>query len=165
MLIRPIVEADIDTLREMWRETWRDSYSIRVGPSADAAIAASLDGDAIRSMFADDGGCLVALDAEALVGSVCFVERRTIAYVWGMVVRPGRQRRGIGTALILQAVQAFTSAEWVDLSAVDDQALAFYRRLGFVEQGPGEVDLVSEFRVATTRLVAAVGNLRVIPQT
>ena len=160
MLIRAIVEADSHALREMGRETWRDSYGTRVGPRADAAIAASLDGDAIRSMFADDGGCLVALDAEALLGSVCFVERRTIAYVWGLYVRPDHQRGGIGTALIRQAVRTFTSAEWVDLSAVDDQALAFYRKLGFVEQGPGEVDLVAKLTVATTRLIASVSDLR-----
>ena len=77
-----------------------------------------------------------------------------------MYVRPDQQRRGIGTALIRRAVQGFTNAEWVDLSAVDDKALAFYRHLGFVEQGPGEVTLVSELRVATTRLVASVSDLR-----
>ena len=88
MLIRPVVEADLDRLREMWRETWRDSYTVRLGIRTEVAIAASLDGDAIRAMFADDGGCLVALDAEALVGSVCFVERQTVAYVWACTSGP-----------------------------------------------------------------------------
>ncbi len=94
MHIHPIFASDIDTLREMWR----DSYGVLLDPRGDGAIAASLDADAVRSMFAEAGGCLVALNAEALVGSVCFAKSRGIAYIWGMYVQPDRQRRGIGTA-------------------------------------------------------------------
>ena len=56
VLIRAIVEADSHALREMGRETWRDSYGARPGPRAYAAIAASLGGEAVRSMIANFGG-------------------------------------------------------------------------------------------------------------
>ena len=159
MLIRPLSQNDLDALRSLWRITWRDTYGAELGPRAALVIDASVDGDAIQSMFTPDGGCLVAIEDGEILGSVCFVERGPVAYVWGMYVRPSHQRAGIGTRLLRRAASTFQNAEWVDCSAVDARALAFYRKLGFADQGPGEVELFQGVRRPTIRLVIAARDL------
>lgn len=164
MLIRRSGEADLGALRDLWRTTWLDSYASRLGPAADEIIETALQDDAVRSMFAGGGGCCVAEDGQEIVGSLCFAERGAVAFVWGMYVHPARQRCGVGTALIRDAARSLRRADWIDLSTVDDRALEFYRKLGFAEQGPGEVELFPHVVVPTIRLMAAIRDLRLDPQ-
>ena len=99
-----------------------------------------------------------------LVGSLCFAERGTVAYVWGNYVHSTCQRSGVGTALIRQAAQDMVLANRINLLTVDDGAFAVCRKLGFVDEGPGEVELFKGLSVPARRLATAIRNIRLNPR-
>jgi mycothiol synthase len=90
--------------------------------------------------------CLVAADGDELVGlCLCLVDEDRIqwlgrkdGYVDTLCVRPCYQRKGVGRALLLYALEALHAAGMVSATLDTDednltQAPRFYRQLGFRE--------------------------------
>ncbi len=76
---------------------------------------------------------LTAYENGSLLGLIrCVGDGETIVYIQDILVKPDHQRRGIGTALLNEALRRFPHVRQIVLSTdIEDRTLAFYRSLGF----------------------------------
>jgi GNAT superfamily N-acetyltransferase len=132
--LRPLVSDDADAVLDLQVETfgelgrrlgWPDA-----GPPADR-------GPGLRRILhlvdTDPGGAWVGLDEDgAIQGAALALVRDG---VWGLsllVVRPGRQSNGMGSALLSAALEHGEGTRGgIILSSEDDRALRAYSRAGF----------------------------------
>lgn len=76
---------------------------------------------------------LAAYEDGTLVGIVRAVgDGATVVFVQDILVRPDRQRQGIGTALLRAVLSRYPDVRQIQLTTDDTpQTVAFYRSLGF----------------------------------
>lgn len=114
--IREMTEGDLDFCLKMFLITgW--------GNTAD---------DVRRMISYEPGGCFVAsLGGEdvGIVGSICYGE---VGYLGNLIVQPGHRGRGIGAALMNEAMEHLldSGVKSIRLDAVP-KAIPLYERLGF----------------------------------
>lgn len=93
--------------------------------------------DPATLMAARDGASAIftATDDATLVGLARVIsDGATICYLQDLLVHPGFQRRGIGTAIVTEALAAFPSVRQKVLLTDDEPGQrAFYEALGFAE--------------------------------
>lgn len=161
IVVRPLAEADTTALAPLWADLERsyDPGPVPGGPALlQRARAHWESGDA-----ADDRRTVVAFDGDEVVGMAAFsvVElgpwSGTVVLVSLLHVRDGARRRGVGHALLVEAL-AFADRIGADQVAVDvpphlRDANRYFARLGF---GP-----VVTRRVATTSAL----RRRLLPET
>ena len=76
---------------------------------------------------------LAAYDGETLLGNLRAVgDGETIVFIQDILVFPAYQRKGIGTALVQEALDRYRHVRQIEL-ATDDmpKTVAFYKSLGF----------------------------------
>ncbi|HEX2103136.1 MAG TPA: N-acetyltransferase [Solirubrobacteraceae bacterium] len=121
--IRPEAPADHDAIREVHRRAF--------GPASGEAELV----DALRAAGAHEPGlCLVAVDGDAIVGHVFLSRARldsgdAVLALAPMAVRPDRQRRGVGTRLVAEALERAATTDYPLVVVVGHPE--YYPRLGF----------------------------------
>jgi GNAT superfamily N-acetyltransferase len=119
------------------RQGWTTEADLLEGQRTDAA--------AVRAIIAASaGGLLLAHDGGELV-ACCQLERRAggVAYFGMFAVRPGRQGRGLGRAVLAEA-QRLARAEWhatrMEMTVIRQRLdlIAWYARLGYQPTGATE---------------------------
>lgn len=119
--IREMTAGDLEFCLEMFRITgW--------GNTAD---------DVRRMLSYEPGGCFVAsLEGEDLgmVGSIRYGE---VGYLGNLIVQPGHRGRGIGAALMTEAMEHLldSGVKSIRLDSVP-KAIPLYQRLGFTGESP-----------------------------
>ena len=112
------------------------SASVTDDPGLLAELRANVEGNVDWWLaHADDAVHLKAMQGERLVGVVLVKQFWNLC---SLFVDPGMQRRGVGRALLEEAVQQCRGrspkdALWLNAAPA---AIPFYRRLGFVERTP-----------------------------
>ncbi|MFQ6090473.1 MAG: GNAT family N-acetyltransferase, partial [Candidatus Bipolaricaulia bacterium] len=88
-----------------------------------------------RLLAYEPEGCFIAEEGGKPAGMVTTTSYGKLGWIGCLIVEPERQRRGIGTELMRQAIQYLQErgVETIRLDAVQ-QAVPLYRRLGFVEE-------------------------------
>ena len=131
MNLRPATKADEAVLRELWEqfeselpappedvETWEQEWQ---------DVAADIDGRGAVYLAENDDGVLGGARAKMIEGGVWYV---VFAYV-----RPDARRRGVLKALLRELVregrERGSSRVTLDVLAVNEVAVAVWRRLGF----------------------------------
>ena len=144
--IRPFRPEDLDVLAEFWRDMASDPLvSDHVYPPTEENVARWRSW--VLKVHEEEGGHVLVAEAEG-VGPVGFVllrsrvERplwtpRRTAIIYDLYVRPDWRRRGVGTALLEEAMKIVRQegATHVRISALADNepALRLYKKLGFRE--------------------------------
>ena len=136
--IRPVTPRDVEPLCSLAREIWRAHYPPIIGEAQTEymlaqryqreIVEAELDREDIRWVVAHEG--------ERMVGFASFhVQESGELKIDKLYVHPGRQRQGIGGALIEQAcevAQSRGSASVVlAVNKRNHSAIAAYRKHGF----------------------------------
>lgn len=118
MRLRPAMESDAEAVRA--------TVAAAFGRTDEADLVDRLraDGDAVVSLVAEDEGKVVG----HLTLSRMTAPFRALALA-PVSVTPGRQGRGIGSAMILAAVEAARLGGWQGVFVLGDQA--YYSRFGF----------------------------------
>lgn len=143
-VIRPATPQDVPQIVAIWGELARQHARL------DPAFATSDRWQEeyrhfVRGlMFRDDALAVVAVEEDQVVGYAVgrismlpgFFARRRRGYIHDVVVRRDRRRRGVGRRLVdaLQHWMAEAGASSVELAvaACNEEAVAFWERLGFV---------------------------------
>ena len=139
---RPATEADLDLARRIHHDAYRDAVERQFGrwveSEQDRFFAAG---------WADASHEIVLCDGEPC-GYVCIEERADDVHVRELVIRPELQGRGIGTALLGQAIErARGRGVPVRLGTFHrNRAAGLYRRLGFRETGRTRTHILMEWR-------------------
>jgi len=140
--VRPAAEADLPAVRQVLMETWHATYDAVFGADMVTEITGRWHSlDALRGqlnkagtafLVAERDGALVAtLYASPGCDGVLMLER--------LYVLPAMQGHGVGRALWRAMLDRFAGARSVRLEVhpANGPAIAFYRRLGFVDAGSG----------------------------
>lgn len=153
MDIAEIDANDHPRVRDHLAVCWTAQYDALFGEPVARRMIASL-------ASADVGGLLPGHDEIALsvrrtddvIATCVGAERHAIGYVWGCYVRPDRQRRGYGSALMRAMVGRLLDARTIVVHVLDASAGArgFYQALGFEETGQTTFEIVPGIEAPAT---------------
>jgi ribosomal protein S18 acetylase RimI-like enzyme len=140
--VRRLVVADAAQYFQLRREALElEPYAFGSAPDDDRFQSMEV----VREALADSEQAIIGAFAPALVGSVGVrrltrIKVRHRAELWGMYVRAGHRRTGIGRRLVEEAIRFARESERVRQVhlAVTDRAggaAALYEKLGFVVWG------------------------------
>lgn len=141
MRIRPLNPEDAASFRELRLKALRD-HPDAFGQSYEEAMNLSIEEMAERLKPSPDAFILGAFDAEGrLMGMVGFyretgVKKRHKGVIWGMYCRPECRGKGVGKALLAEAVsraKGMEGLEMITLRVVSSNGAAkgLYASLGF----------------------------------
>ena len=119
--IREMTAGDLEFCLEMFRITgW--------GNTAD---------DVRRMLSYEPGGCFVASVGGEDVGMVGSIRYGEVGYLGNLIVQPGHRGRGIGAALMTEAMEHLldSGVKSIRLDSVP-KAIPLYQRLGFTGESP-----------------------------
>ena len=116
------------------------------GESAEEHMATTVESFVERLRNGGTGSFVVgAFDEEGLAGTAGFyrdtrVKRRHKGHIWGMYVAPRLRRRGVGEALLIEALRVARMGEelrsiLLSVSETQAEARRLYERLGFQVYG------------------------------
>lgn len=130
-MIRRAEQADLDAIREIFRAA---------SLSNDGDRAALLAHPEVLEFPADavvDGRIRVAVDDDGIVVGFAGITPRADAWeLEDLFVNPAHMRRGVATALVSHLI-AEADVPWIEVTA-NPHAMAFYRSVGFVDDGIAE---------------------------
>ncbi len=130
-MIRPAGPADLDAIREIFRAASLWNEGDRAALLAHPEVLEFPD-DAVV-----DGRLRVAVDDDGTVLGFATVTPCPDAWeLEDLFVDPAHMRRGIATALVRHLV-AEADVPWIEVTA-NPHAMAFYRSVGFVDDGVAE---------------------------
>lgn len=133
--IRPFAAADEDAAYDHFAETWHATYDDISGAERVATSLARMQKDTLGSIYlrSPKMRMLVAAEGRRIVGTITFRDAGAEATIFGLFVRPGFQRAGLGSALLARALAELPAARRIQLHAMTETpaAIAFYRKHGF----------------------------------
>ena len=128
---------DVQAIKELLRETWHDTYASLLPKTAIEEITSEWHAPALlaEQIRSSDIYFATAREGATVVGVITARQHEDAIVVARLYVRPQRQRRGIGRALLESSYQAFSGAERVRLTVEADnrKGFAFYAKQGFLE--------------------------------
>ncbi len=140
LTIRPARPRDAESFLALWRSVVAERRLVR---SEEVRHPPRVYRRRFRHSWSESEAQIVAVEGDRVVGHL-FIQReehpvtRHVATL-GIAVEAGRRGRGIGTALMLEALRwaGDKGVEKVVLSVYphNDAAIALYRKFGFTEEG------------------------------
>lgn len=132
IVFRPARPEEIETIRALERASAQRFVGLMDALAADEPSPASVLGIRIA-----DGGLIVAVEGDALVGFAMFRRVETRAYVEQLDVLPAFAGRGVGAALLDEVANQARAAGLDGLSLSTFRTVPwnapYYRRLGFID--------------------------------
>ena len=160
---RARVPDDAADLVRLWRDAWTATYGPSLGQSTLLAMLKNLEQKGTASMLPGSGerGYCIASDHE-IHGSAIFAERRGFAYLWGMYVHPGRQRKGLGSQLLHKVAGVIETAEKIEVRVLvtSPAAIVFYRKHGFTTTGNETIEILDSVEASALVMSTSVESLR-----
>jgi ribosomal protein S18 acetylase RimI-like enzyme len=140
ILVRPARGDDLSAVRDLLVVTWHDAYDTLIGARKVTEITDSWHSveNLGRQLAVPDTSFLVAEEEATIVGhAFANAGHPPVLFLTRLYVRPDRQRRGIGTRLLAEAIERHRSCDRVRLEAKagNRPAIAFYQRQGFRSVG------------------------------
>jgi GNAT superfamily N-acetyltransferase len=151
MEIRPATADDRESIREIARDTWHDTYDELSGDAIDETIDDWYADEELERALSTAGTAVLIAEAEGeVVGFTHGVVQEDEGDVLRMYVHPDHQREGVGTALHERLRDDLEDFNMERMRAIDlasnDGGRAFYEDLGFEQSGDGEVEIGDEQR-------------------
>ncbi len=141
--IRLATDADSDEIASLVHAAYRSDES-RTGWTTEADLVGGqrIDAPMVRDLLAEPTGVVLVGDGDdGTLLTCCHLERRDdVAYLGLFAVRPGRQGRGTGRAM-LDAATRYVRETWgspaLELSVINHrhELIAWYERRGFSRTG------------------------------
>jgi ribosomal protein S18 acetylase RimI-like enzyme len=152
VLVRPARSDDLSAVRDLLVTTWHDAYDALIGANKVTEITDSWHSveNLARQLAVPDTSFLVAEEEAAIVGhAFANARHRPVLFLTRLYVRPDRQRHGIGTRLLAEAIERHGGCDRVRLEAKagNGPAIAFYQRRGFRSVGEKTVEGMPHFEM------------------
>ena len=126
LVIRPFTQADGPACAKIYDRAWHQGHPYAPMKMDLAAFETNTAGERV----------LVAEDAGRIVGFVSLYEPES--FVHHLFVHPDAQGRGIGRALLAEAVRLAGGRASLKCQTRNSRSMAFYRNLGWTEDESGE---------------------------
>jgi GNAT superfamily N-acetyltransferase len=135
MLVRSAIDADSDAIAEVYLRAWAIAMPFVTNAHTDAQVR-----EWIRGRLVPGGRVLVAEEGSSIRAMLAHSEDEKGFWIDQLYVDPDFSRRGIGTALLEQAI-ALAAGRAIRLYSfqANSTARAFYERHGFraIDYGDG----------------------------
>ena len=135
---RAVVE-EVQEIRRLLSETWIDTYSSFLPQDViQRTTALWHNPQTLASEIQDERIFFgVARDEHNRILALVTAGKRTdgVVVIARLYVKPGNQRRGIGSKLLEESINAFRGVKKLrlEVEAQNEKGLSFYRRQGFME--------------------------------
>ncbi|UTF54312.1 GNAT family N-acetyltransferase [Natronosalvus rutilus] len=150
--IRPATADDRESIRELARETWYDTYVELERDVIDETVDAWYSDEELERALSTPGTTMLVSEAGEgrIVGVAHGVVQEDEGDVLRLYVHPDHQREGIGTALHERLRENLEDFNMRRMRAIDlasnAEGRTFYEDLGFEKTGEGTVDIGGESR-------------------
>jgi len=150
--VSDLMPEDAQAVRDIQRETWLDTY-----PNKDAGITREDVLAKVEEMSGSEGvskiaqkisqdktsrGWIIKINGKS-IGFIGVEKTKDRGVIDGLHVLPEYQNIGIGTVLMQKALEWLGGGEIkLDVVSYNQKAINFYKKFGFVENGPTENDPV-----------------------
>ena len=161
--VTTFVPEDLEQLRRHLQESWLATYEPVFGSAIAQDMVALLSDETLAGVVPqNDETVLIARIQDTILGCAVIAERHGTAYLWGVYVAPAWQRQGIGTLLVRRAVSVLEQARSVQAMVLiaTDEAVRFYRSLGFSIDDEIGIDLTQSFCAQAHVMTASVPALK-----
>jgi predicted N-acetyltransferase YhbS len=152
LLIRPMESADVDRVSEVIVAAVRADLPARYPPDVVAGLAAGNDPRAVAGHAPKQADYVCLHDGRivAMIG----LKRNEIGHLF---VEPAAAGRGVGRRLVRFAVEQFRQAGYADMIVLSSlNAVGFYARCGFVEEGRGSFPVGENLPLEFVRMRASL---------
>lgn len=151
MEIRPATTDDRESIREVARDTWHNTYNELEPDVIDETIDDWYSDDELERVLSEPGTAFLVAESDGnIVGFTHGVVQNDEGDVLRMAVHPDHQREGTGTALHEHLRADLEDFNMNRMRAIDlasnDSGRAFYEQLGFEQTGNGDVEIGGEDR-------------------
>lgn len=159
MKIRHAEVEDVDEIRDVAMESWKDTYSGIIPLDIIEEIVESWydEDDLIQQV--DDPIFFVAEEGEEITGYIHASVKNSRAHLHRIYLRPESQGEGIGTELYKKAEKEINESggDFIRLEVMSEntKGLDFYRGKGFIEEEEEEAEL-NETKVLQKVLVKKI---------
>lgn len=148
VFVRTASKQDVETLRNLLRETWHATYDSLVGEDKVAELDADWHSvEALQRQLDVPGAEFVVADTgEEILGLAYAAQEGRRVKLHQLYVAPRAQGMGIGLSLLQEIFFCFDDADtiWLEVHPENLRAIAFYARQGFVEKGEVSSDRHSD---------------------
>lgn len=149
--LHPLTRQEVDAVCALARVVWQATYPALISQAQiDAMLADRYAAEPIHSQLDDpDHAWRVARRNQETVGFAHAVREGAHCKLDKLYVHPGYQRRGIGAALLHAVLdwarQQQAQRVWLQVNRHNTQAIAAYRKYGFVIAGSQVFDIGDGF--------------------
>lgn len=138
---------DLAEVRAIARETWADTYAGAIPEDAQRKFVERVYSDEMLAWRGGRGVFLVAAGERGLVGFADFnrpFDDDRVVGLAAIYISPKEQRRGAGSALLLEGIRRSPDAKRIVVRFVKSNgpARSFYERHGFEHAGEYEEDFL-----------------------
>ncbi|KZL18619.1 Acetyltransferase (GNAT) family protein [Pseudovibrio axinellae] len=162
VLIERFRESDRDALRLFLATAWEVTYSRELGDELTKQLVARLDSDDLAGVVPgkDEQVWLLRCHGE-IVGSLVCAHRAEVLYIWACYLARDFQRVGLGRMIMKAAVADYAKdlVACVHVLSVSTAAQAFYKKLGFIDCGVTEFEVVTDSFTPARIMQARIGRL------
>ncbi|SDQ18283.1 GNAT family N-acetyltransferase [Pseudovibrio sp. Tun.PSC04-5.I4] len=155
-------DEDRQNLREFLAAAWLEAHTDELGEELSSLLVSRLDAPDLGGVIPSDNGCVyLARSISGIVGSLVCAHRGEVVHIWACYLARHYQRKGLGRRMLKIAMAEYSSEFVAGLYVLKQStsAQAFYTRLGFIDCGEVQFEVVPGTYTPARIMQARIGNL------
>ncbi len=161
--IVPYEDSDKQQLRDFLAAAWMEAHLVELGENLTKQLVARLDSDDLGGVIPGKDGYLhLAKTGAKIIGSLACAIRGEVVYIWACYLDSNYQSKGLARQLIEQAMTAYSTDQVAGIYVLKgaDDAKRFYEKIGFIDCGPAELEVVPDIFTPAHIMQVRIGNLK-----
>jgi len=146
ILVRPVEAREVEAARDLTNRSWVSTYTPLIGEQTTREIiqdrhsAERFTDQARDAALGNTQSLFLVAEMEGRIAGHCYTFEKDGTYVDRLHVDPALKGHGIGRAMLthVEATQPEGTRIWLDVLRGNDDAIAFYERVGY--RSIGETD-------------------------
>ncbi|WP_057462931.1 GNAT family N-acetyltransferase [Pseudovibrio sp. POLY-S9] len=161
-LITLFQEDDKQELRDFLAAAWTQAHEDELGTELTKQLVARLESEDLGGVVPGEYGYLyLAKSEQKIVGSLACALRGEVVFIWACYLASDFQRKGLGRALMKQAVSEFPEDKVAGIYVLEgnEEAKQFYQKLGFIDCGEAEFEVIADIYTPARVMQVRIANL------
>ncbi|WP_054784051.1 GNAT family N-acetyltransferase [Pseudovibrio denitrificans] len=156
-------ESDKQSLRDFLAVAWTEAHLAELGDDLTKRLVARLETDDLGGVVpGPDGQLHLAKIDEKIVGSLACAVRGEVVYIWACYLDSAYQGKGLARQLMKHAMADYSPDQVAGIYVLKEaeDAKRFYQKIGFIDCGPSELEVVPDTYTPAHIMQARIGNLK-----